>query len=242
MTMGKQTIYLIPGVGADETVFSRLTFPKQFEVKYLEWLPLNQHEKLDGYVERLSKKISPDTQPIYLGLSFGGIVASELSKLIPAKKVILISSIKTHYERPLRMSLLELFPLHRFLPGKMALDSKLWHDWAFGKTTAEEQVLIDNMIKNVDLAFNEWAVHQAINWENKAPVDNILHIHGDRDKIFPTSFMRDYTCVPGGTHFMIVSKANEVSEIIARELANLGGVKNSKSKTIRKLDEKNKAA
>ncbi len=219
--MHKRTIYLLPGVGADESVFKFLNFPKGYEVQYLDWLPLEDDDDLTTYAMRLSKQIKTDTQPIYLGLSFGGLVATELSKIIPPVKNILVSSIKTFYERPMRMNLMELLPLHKFFPGELVLAFDFWHDWAFGETTDEERVLIEEMIKNVNLDVNEWAVHQSVNWDNKEPVPNTLHIHGDKDRIFPLQYIHDCKVIEGGSHFMLVSRADEVSVIISEELKKL---------------------
>ncbi len=220
----KKTIYLIPGVGADETVFTNLTFPEDIEKVHIKWEKPKKREQLKDYVKRLLPQIKKDTLPIFVGLSFGGIVSIELSKLMPTHMVVLISSIKSHHERPYKMSLLNLLKLYRMFPAKLAVTFTFWHRWAFGHLTNVERELVNKMVENIDLEFNTWAVDQAIHWRNMDVPENLVHIHGDNDTIFPHIYIRDYYRIRGGTHFMIVNKAKEISEIIHEELEGRHGV------------------
>lgn len=215
----KKIIYLIPGVGADETIFKFLQFPKEYELRHIDWVAHKHYdEPIQEYVKRLLPQIDTKHDIYLCGLSFGGIVSSEIAKLLPVKKVILISSIKTQYERPLKASILKYMQFYRFFPGKILTKINFWHRWAFGKLNSEERELIDAMLLKINIRFNEWAVHQAIIWNNTDVVDNLLHIHGDADKIFPIGYIRNCHKIKGGTHFMIVNKAKEVSAIINKEL------------------------
>lgn len=214
----KKTIYLIPGVGADETIFKNLELPEQYEVVHIKWEKPGEREPLKKYVKRLLPQIKKDTLPILIGQSFGGIVAIELSKLIDTFRVILISSIKTYKERPYKISLLNLLKFYRLMPAKLLAKSTFWHRWAFGHLKREEKELVSRLVENIDLEFNEWAVDQAIHWKNTDFPKNIIHIHGDRDTIFPDLYIKNYHKIKGGTHFMVVNKAREISHIIHEEL------------------------
>src|ERR1700758_372822 len=97
-----KTIYLIPGVGANDKIFQNLDL-SGYEVVHLKWPRHRKNETIQSYVKRLVPQIKTDTQPVLIGLSFGGIVAIELAKLINPFKTILISSIKTYHERPLKL-------------------------------------------------------------------------------------------------------------------------------------------
>lgn len=213
----KKTIYLLPGVGCDETVFKNLELP-DWEVTPIMWLTPKKGEKLREYVKRLLPQIRTDTEPVFIGLSFGGIVSIELSKLVKAHKIFLISSIKTHYERPYKMSMLYLLKFYRMFPASLAVKFDFWHRWALGELNESEKELVNDMIKKIDINFNKWAVDQAIHWENKTVPDNLVHIHGDNDNIFPHIYVREYHRIEGGTHFMIVRHARQISHIIKHEL------------------------
>ena len=219
-----KTIYLIPGVGADEFVFKNLTFPPEMEVIPLKWEKPKKKEPLRDYVKRLLPQIKKDTEPIFVGLSFGGIVSIELAKLVKTHKIFIISSIKTHFERPYKMSLFSMLKFYRLFPAKLAVKFDFWHRWAFGSVTKEDRELIDQLIQRVDLKFNKWAVDQAILWNNNEIPENLVHIHGDSDAIFPHIYIRNYYRIRGGTHFMIVNKAKQISDIILGELEGKKGV------------------
>ena len=229
----KKTIYLIPGVGADETVFSKLDLPDH-EIVHLKWEKPKKGEQLKEYVKRLLPQIRKDTQPIFVGLSFGGIVAIELSKLVDTFRVVLISSIKTFHERPYKMSMFNLLRVYRMMPTKFALKFKFWHSWAFGHLNREEEDFVMAMLKKIDIKFNEWAVDQAIHWRNDEVPENLIHIHGDSDAVFPDLYIRNYHKIRGGTHFMIVRKAKEISLIIHNELDKAEIQERRKRRTKRK--------
>ncbi|MEX0811111.1 MAG: alpha/beta hydrolase [Chitinophagales bacterium] len=209
-----RTIYLIPGVGADETVFQNLRFPPNYEIRHIQWIKPENGEDVEAYAKRLLPQIDPNTQPVFVGLSFGGIVSIELAKLTSAARTILISSIKTASEKPLKVSLLSMLEFYRWFPARVLTYFDFWHGWAFGKLSSEEHDMIKKMISNIDIEFNEWAVHQAINWRNMERLENVIHIHGDRDNIFPSIHLRNYIKIKGGTHFMIVRRAEEINRIL----------------------------
>src|SRR5688572_18170241 len=96
-----KTIYLIPGVGANDKIFQNLDL-SGYEVVHLNWPKHKKHEHIETYVRKLLPQIKKDTRPIFIGVSFGGIVAIELAKLLNPYKTIIISSIKTYHERPIK--------------------------------------------------------------------------------------------------------------------------------------------
>jgi len=226
----KKTIYLIPGVGCDETVFRHLELP-DWEVIPIRWLTPKPDEKLKDYVKRLLPQIKKDTLPVFIGLSFGGIVSIELSKLIKTHKIFIISSIKTHYERPYKMSMLYLLKFYRVFPARLAIKFGFWHRWALGDLNDSERELVNDMIKKIDINFNKWAVDQAIHWQNKDVPENLVHIHGDNDNIFPHIYIRNYHRIQDGTHFMIVRHAKQISHIIKHELEK------NEAKPVQKLSQ-----
>src|ERR1017187_9090304 len=127
-----KTIYLIPGVGANDKIFQNLELPG-YEVVHLQWPKHKKNESIQSYVKRLVPQIRKDTQPVLVGLSFGGIVAIELAKLVNPYRTIIISSIKTYHERPLKLMFLNSLKFHRLLPGKWVVQFRFWLNWLLGK-------------------------------------------------------------------------------------------------------------
>ncbi|WP_221394889.1 hypothetical protein [Dyadobacter sp. NIV53] len=88
----KKEIYIFSGLGADERVFQRLDFSESSAI-FIKWIiPLN-NETIEHYATRLLDQIHT-TQPVLIGLSFGGIMAVEVAKQIDTEKIILIASAK----------------------------------------------------------------------------------------------------------------------------------------------------
>jgi predicted esterase YcpF (UPF0227 family) len=88
----KYPIYILSGLGADKRIFNKIDF-KNNQIHYINWLIPAQNETLESYIQKLIQQIE-DPKPILVGLSFGGMMAIEISKYIETRKIILISSAK----------------------------------------------------------------------------------------------------------------------------------------------------
>src|SRR6476661_9023939 len=111
-----QHIYCISGLGADERVFEQMQV-SNCKLINLPFLKPVKNESLASYAGRMFNLIN-DTEPILLGVSFGGMLAIEMAKQFPVKTIILISAVKTYRELPLWMRLSGRFRLHKIIPLK----------------------------------------------------------------------------------------------------------------------------
>ena len=89
-------IYGISGLGADERVFQYLEIGEEIEV--LKWIVPEKNENIVAYSKRLANQINTKEDFILIGVSFGGMIAVELGKIINPEKIILISSAETKNE------------------------------------------------------------------------------------------------------------------------------------------------
>ncbi|MFT4760495.1 MAG: hypothetical protein ACI9LN_002468, partial [Saprospiraceae bacterium] len=89
-------IYGISGLGADKRVFKYLKLDCEFIS--IDWIPPCENESIESYSLRLSKVINTNEEFGILGVSFGGLVATEISKKLNPKLTILISSAETNQE------------------------------------------------------------------------------------------------------------------------------------------------
>ena len=90
-------VYFMPGMCANSLIFERIKLSLNFKPHYLSWIPPQQNESLRNYVFRLSKYIKHENS-VLIGVSFGGVIVQELSKILKIKKVIIISSVKSNKE------------------------------------------------------------------------------------------------------------------------------------------------
>jgi hypothetical protein len=45
-----------------------------------------------------------------------------------------------------------------------------------------------------------------VSWSQDEAIPNIIHIHGDRDPVFPIKNISNCITLKGGTHIMIINK------------------------------------
>ena len=170
-------------------------------------------ETIQHYTERMRAGIAEEN-PILMGLSFGGMICTEIAKQIPVSKIIIISSIKSSKELPWWMKTAATLKLNKIVPLKSTRLTQPIQNKMLGIQSEEEKTLVASLRREVDLPYTNWAVNQAINWKNEWHHPNIYHIHGDNDHMFPIKNIKaDYTIKDGG-HFMIMNRATEVSTCI----------------------------
>ncbi|MBL0356896.1 MAG: alpha/beta hydrolase [Chitinophagaceae bacterium] len=207
-------IYCISGLGADEKAFAKIKLPG-YELGFIQWLTPGKNESIEAYATRMSKSIKEEN-PILMGLSFGGIMCIEIAKLLPVKKLILISSVPAYKQIPLWMRTAGKLRLNKVLPIRSA--STLLEpvqNYHIGAATAEEKEIVRQYRKMVSPVYLHWAINAILNWKNEWHPASLYHIHGDADRIFPIKNVKPDHIIKGGTHFMIFTKAREISEKLA---------------------------
>jgi len=206
-------IYCISGLGADKRVFQYLHIDNA-ELHYIDWIEPLQKEKLSDYTCRLKEQIQ-DEDPIILAVSFGGLIAVELSKIISSDKIILISSISSFKQMPLIYRLAGLMRIYKLVPSFIFNKYNLLISYMFGVRSISSKKLLKNIICDTNVSFAKWSLGNLLQWKHDSPIQNLYHIHGSKDRLFPLK-KNDSSVIKDGSHFMIVDRANEVSEAINR--------------------------
>ena len=182
-------------------------------MKFIPWLRPLKTETIEKYSLRMGEKIQHPS-PVLLGVSFGGMIAIEIAKQVPLAKLIIVSSIKTASELPRWMKLTGKFQLHKIFPTRSYKITEGYDNRRLGISNEEERALVNTYREKVDPVYYNWAVHQVLSWKNNWYPGNIVHIHGDHDKIFPVKHLNPTHIIPGGSHIMMLNKAAEVSQCI----------------------------
>jgi pimeloyl-ACP methyl ester carboxylesterase len=204
-------------LGADERAFSKLTIAPGYKLKVLPWLKPLPKEGLEDYARRMSAGID-EQEPILLGLSFGGMMCTEIAKLLPVEKIIIISSIKTAGELPAWMKAVALLRLNKIVPLQSTRLTAPIQNRFLGVSNSEDQKIAEAYRKNADINYVNWAVDKVVNWQNNWEHPTIFHIHGDKDRMFPIKNVKPTYTIKDGGHFMIMNKAAAVSDCINRIL------------------------
>ena len=210
-------IFLIAGLGADTRVYNNIDL-HEHDITTVDWIEPNKLDTLSTYAQKLIRQYNITPGSIVIGNSLGGMITIEISKLIPLKKAILISSIKTSNEAPWYFSLFRNLPVYKIIPGKLFTSMGFMVKPLFGHMSAEDAWLFSDMLKNTSPVFAKWAMGAILNWENKLTPADTYHITGDKDLIFDYKRIKGATIVKGGTHIMIFDKAKEINKILKRIL------------------------
>ncbi len=211
-------VFLIGGLGADERVFQNLTFPG-FEKVFIHWLIPTKNESLEKYSKRLSEQIT-ESNPLILGVSFGGMLAVEMMKFYTSSKVFIVSSAKTSHELPLIYRIIGRLGLLKIVPAKAFTYHTRVIDWFFGVENKWESNLLKSIIQDTNVSFLKWALQQITLWNNQTFTSNLTHIHGDKDRILPIGSSTPNYIIHGGGHFMILNRAKEIEEILQHKFTN----------------------
>lgn len=210
-------VYFISGLGADQRVFANLELPN-VEMVHIDWVKPSEEDTMTTYAAKLLRQIDITVPVTLLGLSFGGMLAVELSHLIDDSETILLSTAVTASAIPLRYILLEKWHLPEKIPFGLVRKANAITYRFFGIKTAEHKVLLKDILANTDEHFFRWAVHAILNWENEKVPLHVTQIHGTDDKILPLVETPNIIKVEGGGHFMVLEEAEEVSEILKQIL------------------------
>lgn len=196
----------MPGLAAGPTIFERIKLDESvFEACLLEWEIPHPKEALSDYALRISKNIKHEN-PVLIGVSFGGILVQEIARHIQARKVIIISSVRSNAEFPRRMKIGKKTKAYKLIPMKLILNIESLAKYSFGEKINKRIKLYEKFLAVRDLNYLQWAVESVILWDRNKVDENVIHIHGDQDEVFPIKYINSCIVVKGGTHIMILNK------------------------------------
>jgi len=211
-------IYCISGLGADWRVFQYLKL-EHHRLIHLPWIAPNKNEPIKDYAERLMNDIDQSKPYSLLGMSFGGMVSIEIVKQIAVKPKVLflVSSLAVSAELPYIIRVSRKMNLPRILPTKLWLWPNPISAYFFGTKTKTSRSLLGQILQDTDPTFLRWALKAIVDWQNTDDIEAV-RIHGSDDKILPLSSNTNAYVIPDEGHFMVVNKADKVSEILLEAL------------------------
>ena len=217
--MSKTHIYCVPGLSASSKIFEFINLPKEdFEIHLLEWLiPESINETIEHYAKRLCKSITEENV-ILMGVSFGGVMVQEMSKIVHPKKIILISSIKNKGELPKRLKLAKSSRAYKLFPAKRITSFENFMSVIFGKMAKKRIEQYKTYLSVRDPLYLKWSVYNVLHWQQEETLPNILHIHGTSDHIFPLKHIKNSIEIKNGSHVIVLNRAKEISKIIVENI------------------------
>ena len=197
-------------------MFEKLPIPN-VDLQFVDWIEPAPKESLQQFAHRLANTIDTSKPFILLGVSFGGILLSEMLDKIHPIHAISVSSV-LHYKQIPFLYRWVGKPMLTIMPTRWMNKSNALLYWIFG---TKSKAILKEVMDNTDTYFVKWALAAVLTWKRTRPVMKLSTIHGDHDRVLPTIPAYDTHIVKGGGHFMIYDKAKEVGEEINKILTHL---------------------
>lgn len=218
---------LLPGLGADSRLFDpqRGDFPDLISPA---WLEPASGESLASYAGRMAERVRASLpagdRPLILGgVSFGGMLAAQMTPLLRPDAVVLIGSALRPKE--IAFSLKVMAMAGRWMPAP-AGESAKFMGRAFirrlGPMKREHRRFLESMIDAVPFSFLRWAGEAIFGWEGVAIVEpKLVRLHGEMDRIIPFPKSGLVHAIRGAGHVPNVSHAVEVNTHLRAVVRNL---------------------
>ena len=197
----------MPGMAASPRIFEYIQLPEQYELIKLSWIPPYEKEDLSDYALRMCERIE-HKNPVLLGVSFGGILVQEMAKHLDVQKLIVVSSVKSNAELTISMKLAKTTGAHKLLPTQWIKSLESLALYVFGPSIRPKVEAYQKYLSERDPAYLDWSIDQIVHWSQSHPDPEVIHIHGDKDVVFPIknidTSQRFYT-INNATHAMILT-------------------------------------
>lgn len=218
--MSQTTIYLIPGQGGDKRLFNNLKLDDSFKVKHIEYkLPL-KGSSMQQYAKQLSEQVDTNENFMLIGVSLGGMLAVEMSEILKPEKTIIISSAKNNKDLPKKLLMQQKVPFYKLVSGKVARWSAFVLQPIVEYDRNKEKETFKAMLTDKDPEFLKRTIPMIINWERSINESNIIQIHGDKDNTIPIKNVEYDIRVNGGSHMMVLTEGEKLSEIVNEVILN----------------------
>lgn len=217
--MSAKDLYLIPGLGADRRLFSKLELGAH-RMHFLDWPEMPLGATLADYARKLLPLVDTSTPHVLIGVSMGGMVAQEMAAMSAPRAVVIISSWKGPDEMPRPLRMMRGLHPERSLSAALIKHTLPLIHWQMGVEAPEDIALFDELVAVYSVEQLKTQINACIQWDGPAaPMERLAHIHGDNDRLMPISLVKDAVPIPGGTHFMVYSKAKEVGDAVKAALS-----------------------
>ncbi len=206
-------VYFLAGIAADSRIFKNISLPDGYEPVFIDWIEPSKDESLSSYAFRLADAIDTTEPYFIIGVSLGGIIASEISTRFNPLATIIIGSVPAISQLPGYYKWVRKLKIQKILPGsfyKIAAITKHY----FNPAPPEDKKVTIEMIRESDPAFISWGIDAVLKWTNEQIPKKLYHIHGTRDEIFPFVYTSPTHTISKGGHVLVMSHADEINKII----------------------------
>ena len=213
-------VYFMPGMAASPKIFEYIKLPEDsFKIHYLNWIMPESNEPLENYAKRMCQQVEHENI-VLLGVSFGGIVVQEMSKILSVRKLLVVSSVVSKHQLPKRMKFARVTKAYKIMPTQLLSNAELLSKYAYGEFFKKRIDLYRKYLAFNNKEYLDWSIEQVVNWSQEIPPEGVIQIHGEKDGVFTNSCNGSCIVVKGGTHIMIINKFKWFNENLPKLLLN----------------------
>lgn len=210
-------VYFISGLAADKRVFRSIQLPEGFEAVYLDWIQPDKDESLPQYALRLAANINKEEPFALVGLSFGGMLATEIAKQYQPAATILISSVPVSNQLPGYFRVAGKLGLHKIVPVSLLKTSASVKRFV-SREHSEVKKILWQIIHESDSGLIKWSMNAILNWHNETIPQPVWHIHGTKDEILPVRYTNPTHTIPKEGHMLVMTRPDAVNAFLAKVL------------------------
>lgn len=209
-------VYFLSGLGANARTFSLLNLSWCKPV-FVPWMPVLAGDTLRSYALRLFDTHIQNEQACIAGLSFGGMLTTEMALAHPHTRCFLLSTNKTSSEFPWWLKTGRVLPMYRARTKNTGTDrfTKAGLRWFLGPKDAQVEALVQSIAAETDPLLTIRFIDLIMGWKNKLVPQNIFQVHGSADRLLPASLVKNaHVVIPHGTHIAIMNDADVVGRLM----------------------------
>ncbi|MBC7851692.1 MAG: alpha/beta hydrolase [Chitinophagaceae bacterium] len=153
-----------------------------------------------------------------VGVSMGGMVATEIATRLNPAQTVLISSVPSSSQIPFYFKWASKFNLQQLVPVSLFKSASILKRF-FTTETPEDKIILKQLIRESDPVFVKWAMDAILKWDGPGSLINYVHIHGTRDELLPLRFTKPTHKIAKGGHLMVLNRADEINQILSEVLS-----------------------
>ena len=205
-------------------MFVKITPDGNYRIVHIVYPIPHKGSSLKDFAIQLSEQIDTSGKYVFIGSSLGGMICVELADILQPEKVIIISSAKSRHELPPRFYLPHTKILNKLIPKKLMRFISIVAQPLLNNDILHNKEVFASMLKSRGPLYYKRTVNMIVNWKRNICHKDVIHIHGTKDRMIPIANVRADYIINDGSHFITLTRGDEVNKIIQTVLDTITGV------------------
>jgi pimeloyl-ACP methyl ester carboxylesterase len=181
----------------------------------IDWIAPVSATSISEYAVELVAEFGLDASCDLVGVSFGGMVAQEVARLLGTPLCFVVSSASSSSEFRLTQRLLARLPQvgDQAILRTVGAVAERWP-----RSSSSMGTVRARKFQGQNGVWFRWATSAALRWR---PVPyrqaGVVRIHGDRDRTFPHAVQHAEIVIPGAGHMLALTHSSELAKAIRQK-------------------------